>query len=358
MHNHSPNEQGAPDSTRDFLALGQIPGLGDVGIARAWSERPSARGIVTSRGADVALAAYSAADRVLASTATMGAYAVSTNDARYPDRLRELADPPHVIFCQGHLAMADAPAVAIVGTRHASSYGLRVARAIATTCARHGVTVISGLAQGIDGAAHEAALDAGGRTVGVLGTGLSVVYPRRHRALQERIGKEGLLVTELAPHQSGHGGTFPRRNRLIAALADVTVVVEAGEGSGALITANVANTLHRTVACVPNAIDVPSAIGSNALFKAGAEPILAPDDVLALLHLRAEPSAAPLLDGEAATVWAAISDGAADFGTIAECSGFTTRQVAAAITALELEGLVYLEPTGRIRNALTSRTRQ
>lgn len=358
MHNHFPNASQRSDTVRDFVALCEIPGLGDAGIARAWAQQPSARGIVTSRGTEVAAAAYQAADRVLDSTHAIGAYAVAKNDARYPERLLELTDAPPVIFCQGHLAMADTPAVAIVGTRHASSYGLRVAKAIATTCAKHGVTVISGLAQGIDGAAHEAALDAGGRTVGVLGTGLNVVYPRRHRALQERIGHEGLLVTELAPHQSGHGGTFPRRNRIIAALADVTVVVEAGEGSGALITANVAQTLHRTVACVPNAIDVPSAKGSNALFKANAEPILAPDDVLALLDLRAEPSAAPMLDGDAAAVWAAICQGASEYAAVATRSGLSTRQVAAAITALELEGLVHLEPTGRIRNALVSGTRQ
>jgi DNA processing protein len=215
------------------------------------------------------------------------------------------------------LLAAEPPAVAIVGTRNASSYGLRVARAIADSCARAGVSVVSGLARGIAGAAHDAALSAGGRTVAVLGTGTDVHYPRSHRALQESIAANGLLLSELPPGTQGHSSTFPRRNRLIAALADITVVVEAGEGSGALITADCALELGRTVACVPNAIDVPSASGSNMLLKQHAEPVLAPDDVLALLNLRAQPTPSPVLDADAASVWSAIVAGIVDFPTIA-----------------------------------------
>lgn len=238
--------------------------------------------------------------------------------------------------------------MAIVGTRNASSYGLRVARAIATECARAGVSVISGLARGIDGAAHEAALDAGGRTVGVLGTGLDLTYPKAHRALQERIANEGLLLSELPASSTGHPGSFPQRNRIIAALADVIVVVEAPLRSGALITAEHALELNRELACVPNAIDVPGAAGSNALLKQGAEPICEPADVLALLKLKATPAPAPMLDGDAAVCWDAIQQGATDIAGVVRLGGLTFRAAAGAVSALEIEGLLTVDLLGNL----------
>ncbi len=281
-----------------------------------------------------------------------GGWLLIPTDSAYPERLTELRDPPGRLYGLGGLDAAQAPAVAIVGTRRATPYGLRVTRAIAAACARAGASVVSGLAAGIDGAAHEAALAAGGRTVAVLGTGFDTVYPRTHRALQERIAREGLLLSELAPGQAGHGGTFPRRNRIIAALADVTIVVEAGEGSGALITADVALDLGRRIGCVPNAIDVPSARGSNALLKAGAEPVLSPEDVLAMLALRAEPTPPPRLDGDAASCWDAICRGAMDMHTVTARSGLTARAVSVAMTALEVEGLLSVDAAGVIRPAV------
>lgn len=340
------------DDVRDVLAAREIPGLGDIKLARRLADLGSARAVLAHEGADVAAAAYRAADACLAASAKYGCDALTLSDARYPARLRDLEDAPVVVFAKGTLAAAEPPAVAIVGTRGASSYGLRVARAIATTCARAGATVVSGLAQGIDGAAHEAALAVGGRTVAVLGTGIGVTFPRRHHTLQTRIGVEGLLLSELAPQQTGHGGTFPRRNRLIAALADVTVVVEAGVGSGALITAQCALGLARPVMCVPNAIDVPSAFGSNALLKAHAEPLLSPDDVLETLSLRAQPTPAPILDAEAASCWDAIVQGAADVSAVARAAQVSVRAAATALTALEVEGLVVVEPSGRIRTTI------
>lgn len=340
------------DDVRDVLAAREIPGLGDVKLARRLAELGSARAVLAHEGGDVRDAAYRAADVCLATSAQHGCVALALSDERYPSRLRDLEDAPVVVFAKGTLAAAEPPAVAIVGTRGASSYGLRVARAIATTCARAGATIVSGLAQGIDGAAHEAALAVGGRTVAVLGTGIGVTFPRRHHALQARIGVEGLLVSELPAQQSGHGGTFPRRNRLIAALADVTVVVEAGVGSGALITAHCALGLSRPVLCVPNAIDVPSAFGSNALLKAHAEPLLSPDDVLETLSLRAQPTPAPILDAEAAACWDVIVRGAADVSAVARAAQLSIRAASSGLTALEVEGLVVIEATGRIRTTV------
>jgi DNA processing protein len=340
------------DSTRDLIAARSLPGVGDVGLARAITEHGAARAVLAQHTVLARTAAYDTADRALAATDAIDARVITRCDSDYPERLLELTDAPSVLFVRGTLAVAESPSVAIVGTRGASSYGLRVARAIATSCAHAGVCVVSGLAQGIDGAAHEAALAAGGRTVAVLGTGLDVYFPRRHRALQDRIGNEGLLLSELAPGATGHAGTFPRRNRIIAALADVTVVVEAGVRSGALITAEYARDLHRDVACVPNAIDVPSAAGSNALLKAYAEPILSPDDVLSMLRLRAEPSPLPLLDGDAASCWDALQQGADDLSSLAARASLSVRAAASALSALEIEGLVVVEATGRVRVAV------
>lgn len=337
------------DGARDLLALRALPGVGDVGVRTELTRHGSARFALSERDSAARDAAYEAADRALESAAAKHMRVITQQCADYPARLHELHDAPAVLFAQGTMASADPPAVAIVGTRAASSYGIRVARSIATACARAGATVISGMAQGIDGVAHQAALDAGGRTVAVLGTGIDLVFPLRHRVLQAQVARDGLLLSELHPGQHGHAGTFPRRNRIIAALADVTVVIEAGERSGALITANYAHELHRTVACVPNAIDIASSRGSNALMKDFAEPILAADDVLELLKLQAQPTPAPLLDDRAAACWYAIGQGASTLEQISAEALLPTRSVASALSVLELEGLVTVEPDGRVR---------
>lgn len=342
---------------RDALALRAVRGVGDVSSARLLAAHDGPAGALEAALAQAGsahagvdgTAARRQADAWMAEADAAGVLVRWSGEAEYPARLLELPDPPPALFLRGALPAADAPAVAIVGTRRPSAYGLRVASAIADRCARAGAAVISGLAQGIDGAAHLAALAAGGRTVAVLGTGIGVHYPRAHRALQERIGREGLLVSELPMADTGHGGTFPRRNRLIAALADVTVVVEAGEGSGALITADHALELGRTVASVPNAIDLPSARGSNALFKQGAEPILDPEDVLALLKVQGRALPAVSLDREAARCWDALREGGGTVAEVAERAGIPVREAAAVLSRLEVDGLVAFDLLGVAR---------
>ncbi len=341
---------GDMSATRATLALSSIPGIGDLTAQRQIAEHGSALAALHQYGEQARSIALDVADRVLKASERTGARVLIAADRDYPARIHELRDAPAALFARGTLAAASAPAVAIVGTRTATSYGLRVARSLATACARAGVAVISGLARGIDGAAHEAALAAGGRTVAVLGTGVDMYFPHHHRALQEQIARDGLLLSELAPGSTGHSGTFPRRNRIIAALADVTVVVEAGLKSGALITANHAIDLGRTVACVPNAIDLPSAAGSNALLKRNAEPVLSADDVLAMLNVRASPLATVTLDGDAATCWDAVQAGAADIADIARRTALSVRAVSAALGALEVEGLLVIGVDGRIRS--------
>lgn len=330
----------------DALALRAVPGVGDVAAARLVARHNGVSAALLAAAAGAPAPFRAQARRHLEKAGAAGMRVRWVRDEEYPARLRELADPPLVCFLRGGQAAADPPAVAIVGTRRPTAYGLRVAAAIARQCAAAGVSVVSGLAQGIDGAAHTAALEAGGRTVAVLGTGVDVHYPRGHAALQERIGRDGLLLSELPPGDTGHGGTFPRRNRLIAALADITVVVEAGERSGALITADHALDLGRTVASVPNAIDLAAARGSNGLLKGGAEPILDPADVLALLRVTTPPVPALSLDGEAARCWDALREGGATVADVAARAGLSVREAAAVLSRLEVDGLVAFDLLG------------
>jgi DNA processing protein len=209
-----------------------------------------------------------------------------------PAAFGELSHPPAGLWCHGDaddLLGAPARHVAIVGTREASSYGVRTATRLATACAKAGLVVVSGLARGVDAAAHEAALRAGGRTVAVLGTGIDVPYPVGHRALMATIARQGLVVSESEPGTLARAGCFPRRNRLIAALCRVTVVVEAGFKSGAINTAGQALELGRTVAAVPGQIDDPRAAGANGLCRDGAQVICSVEDLLSLFDLSTMP---------------------------------------------------------------------
>ncbi|AMW05048.1 DNA-processing protein DprA [Gemmatimonas phototrophica] len=278
---------------------------------------------------------------------------LTPDDQGYPARLRDLAQAPRQLWVRGTMAIGEPPAVAIVGTRLATGYGLRVAKAISTACARAGVCVVSGLARGIDAAAHEAALDAHGRTVAVLGTGIDQYYPRAHRTLQERIARDGLVMSELGPGDTGHGGSFPLRNRLIAALADITVVVEAPESSGALNTARYAQELGRTLAVVPHPIDSPNGRGSNALLKLHhAEPVCQPDDVLALLRMSASPSVGICLEGDAALCWDALQHGVTDVNAMARHTALSPRQISSILALLEIDGLVTFDAAGQPRPAV------
>lgn len=271
-------------------------------------------------------------------------------DSAYPAALRDLPDPPRTLWARGNLALADRPCVAIVGTRRATHYAERVTRELARTLARAGACVVSGLARGVDAAAHLGALEVGGATIAVLGTGLDVVYPKGHAALQREIGERGLLLSELAPTDAAHRGSFPRRNRIIAALASTTIVVEAGVKSGALITAGHALEMGRAVAAVPGPIDVPQSQGSNELLRDGAVVITSMADVLALLGLTAPVRASELEAGGAERlVWDALGQGGADLDSLCARAGLPAHEGLAAVSALELRGLVECALTGEIR---------
>jgi DNA processing protein len=228
----------------------------------------------------IATGGISAGERVLEEIDRLGARALLPDDAGYPALLREIPELPPVLFCLGDLALLERPAVAIVGSRDHTAYRGEVARALSWGAASAGLVVVSGMARGLDAVAHTAALDSGGGTIGVLGNGIGVVYPAANRGLYQRVAARGLLVTEFPPGERPTAGSFPRRNRLISGLARVTVIVEAAEGSGALITAGTALNQGREVMVVPGNITSPSSVGANRLIRDGAAPLLCSDDLL------------------------------------------------------------------------------
>jgi DNA processing protein len=277
--------------------------------------------------------------------------ALALGDPDYPPPLHDLKQPPEMLWYIGELSVLSAPCVAIVGTRRATMYGERVTRELAASLARAGACVISGMARGIDGAAHRGALDVGGKTVAVLGTGVDLVYPAAHRALHEKIGTSGLLLSELPPGTHSHGGSFKLRNRIIAALAPLTIVIEAPIQSGALGTADIADELNRDVGIVPGPIDSPQSEGSNRLLRDGAHPIMCPADALTLLGLTSPPvpSSLNLDDPDQASIWRALRDGPADLDTLCHRASLPVQRCLAAVTALELRGAVECALTGEVR---------
>lgn len=209
---------------------------------------------------------------------------LTLDEVAYPSLLKEIHDPPPSLFVRGELDLANKLVVAVVGSRKATSYGRQAVSKIVTYLAESGVVIVSGLAFGIDAAAHEAALAGGGVTIGVLGTPIDQIYPASHRQLAERmIASHGAVISEMAPGTEIHRGAFPRRNRIIAGLAQITIVVEAALASGSLITASLALAENRDVMAVPGPITSATSQGTNNLLKLGARVITEANDVFELL---------------------------------------------------------------------------
>ncbi len=271
-------------------------------------------------------------------------------DSEYPSALEDLSHPPRELYALGDAAMLRPPIVSIVGTRDASAYGLRMARAIAGALARAGVSIVSGMARGVDAAAHRAALEVGGRTVAVMGTGIDVPYPTGHRELHELLAQRALVLSEYGAGITAHKGTFPRRNRIIAALAPVTIVIEAGERSGALNTADWADSLQRTVAAVAGPIDSRQSVGTNNLIRDGVVMIASVADALAIVGVDPAPRAREAeLDEKELRVWEALADGGLDVDSLSARSSLPARECLTAITSLELLGMIECPLTGEIR---------
>ncbi|HEX5808023.1 MAG TPA: DNA-processing protein DprA [Anaerolineales bacterium] len=224
-------------------------------------------------------------EKLWAKIEAQGIKILTWTDEAYPQRLKEIDQPPPVLYIRGEYLPDDVFAVAVVGTRRVTAYGRQITEELAAFLAANGITVISGLARGVDGIAHQTALKAGGRTIGVLGSGVDKIYPPEHRTLAEKMIERGAIMSDYAPGTPPDASNFPPRNRIVSGLALAVVVIEAGETSGALITAEFAAEQGREVFAVPGSILAPQSKGTNKLIQRGALPLLSVEDLMQALDL-------------------------------------------------------------------------
>ena len=280
---------------------------------------------------------------------------LTLDSEHYPALLRQITDPPLVLFVQGDPALLNDPQIAMVGTRNPGPHGATTARAFARSFTDSGLTVTSGMALGIDGACHQGALDAGGQTIAVWGTGLANCYPRRHRKLAESIVADGgALVSEQLPQTSPQPGLFPLRNRIISGLSLGTLVVEASLNSGSLITARLAMEQNREVFAMPGSIHNPQAKGCHRLLRDGATLVETVQDVLQVLRLPLQASLAePALAGSAPLVkhplWRWLGHDPVTADWLASQTDLPIHQVLQGLMQLELDGHVLHTPQGYCR---------
>jgi DNA processing protein len=286
---------------------------------------------------------------------------VALDDARYPQALLQTADPPLLLYTMGRTELLNAPSVAIVGSRNPTPQGAGNARAFAEHLGREGLTIVSGMALGIDGAAHSGALAGGAGTIAVVGTGLDRVYPRAHRELAHQIAERGLIVSEFELGTEPLAANFPQRNRIIAGLSLGTLVVEAALESGSLITARFAVEAGREVFAIPGSIHSPQSRGCHSLIKQGAKLVDDARDVLEELHwpsLFAQVGAAPAAGGDAPAtqlatdpLLAALGYDPVDLDQLQARTGWPTAQLSARLLELELQGHVARLPGGRYQRS-------
>lgn len=267
------------------------------------------------------------------------------DDAEYPQLLRSIAQPPPVLYVRGTLLPEDDWAVALVGTRRMTPYGRQVTEELAALLAQHGGTVVSGMARGVDAIAHQTAIRNGGRTLAVLGCGVDRVYPPEHRALAEHIIQHGALISDYAPGTPPDAVNFPPRNRIIAGLSRAVVVVEAGETSGALITADFAAEQGREVFAVPGSIYAPQSKGPNCLIQNGARPLLNAAEILEMLNLnqvveqRAARKALPA-DPLEAQLLNLLSQQPVHIDELGLMAELPISQISSTLAIMELKGMV------------------
>ncbi|MCF8056419.1 MAG: DNA-processing protein DprA [Desulfocapsa sp.] len=359
----------------DWMALSFVPGLGGRGVRRIISRFGTPAAVFSAckkgLGGDTGIRKDVAA--ILANPApfrekalshlqrlrTGGAEAICPDDDIYPQLLSQIADPPPVLYVQGHTDLLFSSCVAIVGSRAATAYGRRSGFSLARDLANAGVTVVSGLAAGIDGEAHSGALSAQGGTIAVLGCGLDVVYPRQNSGLYEQIRKDGLLVSEYPLGTRPDGFRFPARNRIIAGMSRGVVVVEAAKKSGSLITAEMALDEGREVFAVPGQIDSFKSGGTHWLLQQGAKLVQSAEDIL--VELGGRPGKAdfesagqsrgpePDIDPDARKLLQAIDVYPCSRNELIAATTLGPAKVGELLLLLELEGLVEVLPGDEIR---------
>jgi DNA processing protein len=359
---------------RDLVALGLVPGLGPrlttallarfgtaaAILAAAPDELRSVSHIGDKLAQDFRQAIHNLKlDEELRLIEQHAVNLIALGSTAYPPMLAQISDPPHVLYLRGALESRDERAVAIVGSRHCTAYGRRVAERFAAGLVQKGYTVVSGLARGIDGAAHHGALKAGGRTLAVLAGGLAKIYPPEHAELAERVRASGALLSEAPMSMQPMAGMFPARNRIISGLSKAVVIVEAAERSGALITARHAAEQGRTVFAVPGNIDSAASGGTNALIREGAILARSVDDILEELEGVADQASVdgkteaapagppPGLDELQLRLWEGLAGSARYFDELVQQLGAGVPQVAAALMGMEMKRLVRRLPGSR-----------
>ncbi|MDL1912705.1 DNA-protecting protein DprA [Chloroflexi bacterium CFX6] len=284
-------------------------------------------------------------DKVWGKIETQGIKILTWQDEAYPQRLKEIDQPPPVLYIRGDYLPDDLFAVAIVGTRRITPYGRQITEELSSFLAANGLTVISGLARGVDAVAHQAALRAGGRTIAVLGSGVDKIYPPEHRALAEQMMERGAVVSDYAPGTPPEASNFPPRNRIISGLSLAVVVVEAGETSGALITAEFAAEQGREVFAVPGSILAPQSKGTNKLIQKGALPLLSVNDLMQALDITrvGEQKAARKImpsDAVEAKLLTVLTNEPMQIDEIRNQAELPIEKVSAALALMELKGMV------------------
>lgn len=284
-------------------------------------------------------------DQVWEKIESQGIKILTWEDEEYPGRLKEIDQPPPVLYIRGDYLQDDLFAVAIVGTRKVTAYGRQVTEEIASFLAANGMTVISGLARGVDAIAHQTALKAGGRTIGILGSGVDKIYPPEHRALADQMMQRGAIISDYAVGTPPDASNFPPRNRIISGLSLAVVVIEAAETSGALITAEFAAEQGREIFAVPGSILAPQSKGTNKLIQNGALPLLTPADLMQALDMTrmgAQRSARKILpaDETEARVLSVLSDEPLHVDDIRQQADLPIEKVSATLALMELKGMV------------------
>jgi DNA processing protein len=342
-----------------WIKLSLVPGLGGQSLRRLLTAFGLPRQVLgAGRTALAKMVSAELAGRILSDLnsgavdaalewAALDGHAVVTlADSEYPRPLLEIPDPPVLLYLRGRRELLARPGLAMVGSRNATPQGASNAEQFARSFSAAGLTIISGLALGIDAAAHRGGLDRMGSTIAVLGTGADILYPRGNRDLAERISREGLLVSEFALGTPPHAGNFPRRNRIISGLARGCLVVEAALASGSLITARLAAEQGREVFAIPGSIHSPHAKGCHALIKQGAKLVESAQDLLQELRMESFDPAPTVADASPAGLLADLGYDPCDIDTLCARSGLTAATVSAMLLALELEGKVASLPGG------------
>ena len=358
-----PQSQPAPQSSDElplWLTLGQISGLGNAGICQLLAKFGSPEGIFSSgvrqlrqvvdpeiaqkisKGVDV---------DAIAPTLTWlkkdNAHFITLADAAYPQKLLEISNPPAMLFAIGHLHWLNHPSIAMVGSRSATPQGEKNAENFAQSLCDGGLCVVSGMALGIDGAAHRGALKSNGGTIAVVGTGLDIVYPARHRDLAHKIAERGLMISEFSLGTPSKAQNFPRRNRLISGLSLGCLVVEANIDSGSLITARLAAEQGREVFAIPGSIHSAVSNGCHLLIKQGAKLVESTADILEEINISTQStspygslahSGQTTLEGN--PLLASMGFDPINFDSLLAVSGLTAEALSAMLMVLELEGKV------------------